>query len=312
MSNVIVTPGSDIGLFNFNATGAVSGGTGQYAYSWDFNGDDVLDQFGSQTLQLWSTTATATDIFSVYGNSRAVGLMVRDTQCNFIKAASQAKTLNIPRTPAGTPEAPVQPYYYIQGDVSGLGGDTTKSVNVAFTADEMPPDTGSSKYVKCSYKKTTLSDVATFDITAFNHYDDGTNPRLLHGLRLNIKNIADTGATGTQNFDLPDIYISNYKTSESSDQFDARDYNKSTLCPTKLHILRSSGANTCEIDGSTISSDVIQVRGEYSCPELKATVGATTKKLKIDHGYFYCQMRYTNQCPGSPGGGGGGDDPGPR
>lgn len=292
----------------------------EFSYSLDFNGDGAQDLFNILTPRVWSSSGTFDGVYTNFANTRTVRLRVRENRCNFIAETSFSLNFPIGRLPVATPIAavPTAPFH-IQADVSAVSAslNTEKSVNNDFISRHTdalsnqfdPPGAAPVKRIRCRYEKPPGATEANFSISALNTYDNAAapnaNPRLIHGMTLNIRNIAgDTGATSATNV-TGNLHSVHYYTAEASDQKPAQDFTNSCSL-SDMQVEHLFGMIPCEGGPGLKAGDVIKIKGKFSCPTLNAGVGT----IKAENGFFGCEYSVATDCVG--GGGGGGDDPPPR
>ena len=324
-SKITVSQSGDPNQFTYNASAAVSGGTGQYSYSWDFNGAGAFDLYENNPNAawvapiLWNTSPMANGVYTAFAGTRTVRLAIRDTVCETTQTASTSINFNIPRVPAGSsiPVSVIKPNYFLQGDVA-QPTPTLLNSNGQFIAILTPQmaQQGRKKHVDCGYAKAKVGDQGAMSIYGIDFFDTDAQQKAEHGISLKINNIADTGSTGTQTFNSQNgdsLTLENaaYITADAADAASRLTYNQVGACQVELILNRSKAVTPCAGDAQTVASDVIMIDGKYNCPTLRTSATQGTQEVSIQNGYFYCEVAYTNECPGGGGGGGGGIPPRP-
>lgn len=297
--------------FDFNATGAAMNSPGPFQYRWDFDADEIWDKYDVNNPQAWTSNPISLHVFTQFSGARSVRLGVRDVGCNWFAYKTVPLNFNIDRVPG--PLAPTSGRDYIlQADLSGLNGNTSAAANGEFTQWQTPPTDSNPIRLECNFNRDDSNNRSVIEIQSYNSYVANSSPDK-HGFYFKIDNIVDNGGSAQQNrlstdAIAPNISVAQYETADGGDQAPKLVYQKSASCPVNVHISRRTAVVPCS-SGGTANEETITMSGEFSCNELSAVSDATSKKMQLQKGYFYCETRGPNQCPGGGGGGGGGIPP---
>lgn len=312
-SALSITAAAQPGYVNINFAGVASGGTGNYAYAIDLNGDGRFDHYNQN---LYSSVSSFSNMYTLFAGARNVGIRVLDTGCQFL--ASGTKNVNfttaslLPALETGA-MATEKPYYYIQGNVvRSVASDTDLANNVSpFQSVEAPPLSGKRKHVACSYNKNSMAGKGTFEIKGINSYSEGasetsSSAELVQGTKFTVSNITDDGGTGPYQATATMDNFS-YQSAASQDGGASQYiFNMRTPCSVTTRIVRAQAAVPCQ-SGEGIDSPAVQIFGVYSCPLLQTSNGA--KSVSMTNGYFFCEVAPADGCIGGGGQGGGGEPP---
>lgn len=318
-AKISITSSGKPNFFDYNATGAVSGGrsSADFRYSWDFNGDGIFDND-------WSNLATI-NAYSHHANVRSVSLKVWDVACNYFAKTTVDYNFVIPQSNATPgelqgPQIPGYPVnYFMQATLRPKTPATAPAhlaltQNVDLSAIQLPgPE---AKRVICDYKKaatttsgTSGTNQATFTISALNAYNRPGKSGTQHGMDLRVTGIIDpTGMTGGGSVNTSSAVIDriNYYTDEGSDSDSRMIYSKAAPCQLNLVVTPfPPGTGTCSTDPKF--GYPVRIDGTYSCELVSGT-----QRLNATKGAFFCEVAKVDACP--PGGGGstGGIPPVPR
>lgn len=318
-SAVRVNLSNQNGFFNYDASGAVSGGTGNNSYAWDFSGDNGFDlQFqagtsGKKQWISWSTSSRADFIYNMFAGPRNIHLYVKDS-CNNIAQAQIPINFQykLPRL-ASNARAEARPLeYYLQADIrpsAKLNKPSVDSILVTradlFVPNPLMPPDGIKRF-QCSYSRDVSKNIGGLVLKAKNTYGETTDARKTHGMDLRIGDIKDSGQFGAPlQIGTPAIYAASYLVSEVSD-FKANSvytFNAESGCRIELTMNRIKTVGTCEGNPS-VPNATLQFLGEFKCDALSSAVYGD---IAVENAKFYCEISEADQCPG--GGGGGGQPP---
>jgi hypothetical protein len=318
-------------VFSGNGSG---GGGGPYQYSIDVNGDGAgvgrFDYYSptpnssSPPPEYWNPNPNWQNVYNFYSGQRNIYVQTYDTACQFMTTTtvpynwstgvlSGAQTGPMTYVPSSIP--PQEPYFYMQGNVSGSSGDPAENVT-PFDAREMPNPNGSGDFVQthviCTWADQGGSNSPTqgaFSIQAINTYSDGVgadNGPMTESMSMSW-NIPENGSLnlGPQSVSLQSM---TYQTSASPNgafiivqgkpvPLAQYSYNMNSGCSAYVQVTRVTAPATCagqSNNGYTWGNAIVQ--GIYSCDNMASNPSGRT--INIDKGYFYCQVGPGDNCVG--------------
>lgn len=330
-------------FYNFNATGAASGGgsstvAATYKYMWDFNGDGIYDSG-------WLTSAAVPDpqyvLFAgknaanfaadAYRGIRNARLRVWETGCNEVKEVDLAGAADLEWPMSTGVAGELQ-----KPHLANLGGalqffqmksngapfdnkENTASVNLMATYHPAAPQP---RRLECSYHKANKATSSTLTISTLDKYSKyGRTTSAQHGAFFQIASILDGQAIDPQvepNFPPYQVVVTSanstlkpikFYTDINEDSAGRRSYEaKPSDCTYQVTIdVTPGGTGTCA-DGTATAKILAFVDGTFSCSEMVHN----GVKVAAQHGAFYCESAITTACPPGGGGGGGGIPPIPE
>lgn len=310
-SAVQVSAGSEVGLYNFAVDmSQVSGGSG-FEFAWDFNGDGVMDPFATGrngSRDLWTNQAQISNQYANVTNVRKIKLNVRNS-CFKITSYTLDKNLpaSHPVARNATSLATVTPYYYLQGDARSSSLHASSVHTQRANADYLATDNTGHLEFTCDFNRSGNNGLSSLRINTAKRYRDEDYSR--HGASINITNIPDSGADGTQTINPGQALISSmsYRVAGESDGLVNDTYNMTSACEIKMRIIRATSTVPCST-GPARTVQSIEFLGEFSCPQLTSERSGST--ISFTNGKFYCGDSISDSCQG--GGGGGGGQPPPQ
>ena len=308
-ANITITAQGTRNFFSY-ATSGISGGTGQFKYQWDFNGDSIFDND-------WTSLATTT-AYTLYGGNRTVNLKIWDTACNLFKNVSKTFNFVIPKAtvdklnPAASVGSLNNPdYYFLQADATpsnALHPELDIYQKLGFQANHLQTGPKNPMRVQCQYARSgdtsnPSSLTASLSIKGWNQYSRSLDP-LEHYLYLRIVGVKDTMGTGSDSIDTSTASISSaeYMTDGGGDQSSQMYYRKNAACPLTLKITPMQGVAPCTTSG-TSDKYAVRIEGIFNCPDMIA--GSNHIQMGAQYGAFFCEVQEIDACVGGGGGGGG-------
>lgn len=310
-ANLQVAQSGVYNYFNYNAAGVAQAAQATtFKYMWDFNGDGMYD-----TNQM--TESAINDVYAIYEGMQQIKLLVKDDVCQQQKSVIVSRDLDVPMEDgvvvAGSSPLPSKSaasgelytgYQFIQGVVTGKNGLAYPEVNTNFIVSQQMTEAPEALKMYCDPRSGALR------VYGLQKYDDyGRDDKYNHGIELRISNIGNAGteSVGIGNGGNPmyivdtssaSLYQASYFTDEDSDARARSIYTANSGCQLELYMTTTIAQGRCD-DGTPIESNMYEMWGAYSCPNM-AFEG---RAISIADGEFYCTALDTDPCPGGGGGG---------
>lgn len=306
-------------FFQYSAAGAVAGGSGEFLYQWDFNGDGASESAGhnidGETAGAWFSLPTvkrdrpdSPGVYTQFEGPRKLTLKALDKKCFYFAKASFDHTFVITRADGvpGTKQGPQVPnHLFIQGEVTPKGF-TDVGVAVKDIATHKMGDTTAPRRVECSYNRSELKDGqtvrdATFSVRGLYAYKKPTGLKeYSHGLELKVSGIKDpvpAGGSGAADTSGAKVTTMRFSTDGIGDVKVDRVFSGTQGCTTQLSVDLTAGPGVpCGPNGEgTQGSYAAIIDGTYSCPDVKDELG---RAAQIDKGAFYCEVQVLDACVG--------------
>jgi hypothetical protein len=280
--------------------GAVTGGSGNYFYSLDANGDDRLDtkEFSSQCFLSRS----------LYAGIRDVGLKVRDKTCNFIEYSRNPIDLQVPRIDDvdSTPVSAIKDalggdIYFLQTDVSpGQGMENDPAADSDFIALRTTPPKGEKYNLEGSISKPSANSCLVLrGLYEYEEKNDGTDTNHGSSIKicgLNYDNPAATNAT---------VADMTYTVEEVGDSgFTQKTFTKNGSCSAQAEVDMKVTQKPCS-DGTNVNSYEMEVWGKAGA----CLLASGGDRLQTEKTAYYFKYQRSDRCVGGGGGGSGGSPP---
>jgi hypothetical protein len=309
-TGVSVSQGSSgPGFFNVALNGAgAGGGGGPYQYAIDLNGDGRFDYYTAQnaTPAYWNTGTSWLNMYNFYGGNRPISIQTYDTACQFLRTDNFAENWSASLLPvqSGAMNAipPVEPYSYLQANVSSGSGSTDPAEAVSpFNAQ----DTTGSR-VTCNFSEQGSNGVAStwsYTIQATNYYNDGVSTdqgALTESMTLAMQgNVSNLGPVS-----VPMQSVSYQTQASMNGVYQQYSYNMpSAGCTAFVQVIPGAVPGPCPSGETGVAWGGGTVMGTFSCDGMASTPSG--RSLNLDKGYFYCPFIQGSSCVGGGQEGGG-------